>query len=97
MDVKIYKMVIQVFENEGISLQEVIDEVERSKFVSIIVREHDVREIKDFTDDHPINKTVTAKEIFDKMFQSLPNKDFPSIKYMNYSTIIDYNGNIINE
>jgi hypothetical protein len=86
--VNIYKMVVMVFDFDRIELNDIINELENSKYFVTYVRDVEHRVIEDFTDDHPINKTATAKETFYKMFEndrhifidSLSEEEYTKIK-----------------
>lgn len=85
--VNIYKMTVQVFDCDRIKLNNIINELENSKYFVTHVRDVEHRVIEDFTDDHPINKTATAKETFNKMFENERHTFIDSLSDEEYNKI----------
>jgi hypothetical protein len=69
MKVNVYKMVIEVLDFENQGLDDIIESIENNKYLVVKVREQQVREVNDWFDEHPLNKTSTAAQAFNDLFK----------------------------
>lgn len=66
---KVYRMVVEVIDFEDLPVNEIIQIVEDNKWFSVHVHDTKIKEITDWNDDHPLNKSLTHRETFRKMFE----------------------------
>lgn len=71
VDVKanVYKIVAKVLDFEGNPEKDIIYELENNRYVVVKVYGMEKREINNWTDEHPLNKKETGKQVFEEMFK----------------------------
>lgn len=66
----IHRLEISVIEFEGFSLPSIKAAIENNPNLQVSVRDHQVIEVKDWTDSHPMNREQTPEE-FDEIWLNL--------------------------
>ena len=71
MSVSVYKMVVEVFDFENYDQEDVIQSIEENKYHMVKVKDCKKVVIKDWTDNHPLNKHDTSDAEFKRLFDGL--------------------------
>ena len=67
MKATVYKVTLSVLDFEGMSQDDVINELENSRYLSVRVRDIESKAVE-WSDDHPLNKRDTAESEFRRLF-----------------------------
>lgn len=65
---KVHRLEVLVVNSEDFPEDNVIYEVENSRWVSIEVKKIETREVKDWDDDHPLNQPETHNQAYQDLF-----------------------------
>lgn len=69
---QVFKMEVYVYDHECLGVNNAILELQRSKYIGVHVADWDMREINDWNDDHPLNKTDGWLNTVRKLFERSP-------------------------
>lgn len=62
-------MTIEVLDFERNTIEDVLEEVQRNRHLVIHVHEHQLKQIENWDDNHPLNKNATHRQAFLDLFK----------------------------